>query len=93
MNLATRAYVEVVLASAKRQIEEHVLRAARDEKRIVELASLPCNNEHVTTLIKWMESEGLKVEHKKRMAAPTGLGAALADDGELVEYSKYVITF
>lgn len=66
------------------------MQAAREGKRSIELAALPCQNEHAPRPIEWMESEGLKVEHKKWMAKPTGIGSMFAeDDDEYVEDGDY----
>ncbi len=93
MTLATRAFIEFALANSKQRIEEMVLRAARQGDRVIEMPALPCQREHSDDLIKWMRAEGLTVDHKVWMGKPSGLGAGLSEDDELVEYSKYVISF
>lgn len=93
MSVASKAFTEYSLASSKQKITDWILEVAREQKRVLELASLPCHNEFISSLVEWMQSEGLKVEHKKWMDKPTGLGAMFAEDDEQVECSKWIISF
>jgi hypothetical protein len=91
MTIATRAFTEFCLASSKVRIEEMIMVAAKQEKRLIEIPCLPCQKEHIPVLVAWLQTEGLTVEHKKWMDKPIGFGAG--DDDEEVEYSKWVVSF
>jgi hypothetical protein len=90
MTIASRAYIEWTLVNIKKVIEDLVMKQAREGKRSFDVAVLPCHTEQIPTIIEWMKSEGLKVEHKKWMDKG---GFGCVDDDELVEHSKYVISF